>query len=149
DRAVGQKSTAFDESGGPAKVRGSLRGCYPHRPDRLRPALAHDRKQQRSGLPFDCSFDVGGIASHSPDTTATAFILACFAVWGAISRSGPFAQDNLNDSFLLLLAFMISVSIPSLALSARVAAQERHERHIEALMLELSHRSKNLLAVVQ
>ena len=82
------------------------------------------------------------------DTATTALILAIFAVWGALSGDGPFARDNLNDSFLLLLAFMISISVPSLALSANVAMRERHEQHIEEIMLELSHRSKNLLAVV-
>ena len=83
------------------------------------------------------------------DTATTALILSCFAVWGTIVDSGPFARGNLNDSFLLLIAFMISVSVPSLALSADVAMRERHERHIEMVMMELSHRSKNLLAVVQ
>ena len=33
---------------------------------------------------------------------------------------------------------MISISVPSLALSANVATHERHERHIETVMLELS-----------
>jgi two-component sensor histidine kinase len=83
------------------------------------------------------------------DTATTALILACFAVWGTASNGGPFARSNLNDSFLLLLAFMISISVPSLALSADVAMRKRHEDHIEFVMHELSHRSKNLLAVVQ
>src|SRR5215813_1398752 len=83
------------------------------------------------------------------DTATTALILACFAVWGTASDGGPFARSNLNDSFLLLLAFMISISVPSLALSADVATRKRHENHLEFVMHELSHRSKNLLAVVQ
>ena len=83
------------------------------------------------------------------DTATTALVLAAFAVWGALAGSGPFARSNLNDAFLLLSAFMIGISVPSLALSADVATRERHERHIEDIMLELSHRSKNLLAVVQ
>jgi len=44
---------------------------------------------------------------------------------------------------------MISISVPSLALSADVATRKRHEDHIEFVLRELSHRSKNLLAVVQ
>src|SRR5919197_72071 len=83
------------------------------------------------------------------DTATTALILACFAVWGTASNGGPFARSNLNDSFLLLLAFMISISVPSLALSADVATRRRHEDHVEFVMHELSHRSKNLLTVVQ
>ena len=83
------------------------------------------------------------------DTATTALILVCFAIWGTASNGGPFARSNLNDSFLLLLAFVISISVPSLALSADVATRKRHENHVEFVMHELSHRSKNLLTVVQ
>jgi two-component sensor histidine kinase len=83
------------------------------------------------------------------DTATTALILACFAVWGTAASGGPFTRSNLNESFLLLLAFLISISLPSLALSADVATRRRHEEHLEFVMHELSHRSKNLLAVVQ
>ena len=83
------------------------------------------------------------------DTATTVLILAAFAIWGTLSGGGPFARDNLNDSFLLLLAFLISISVPSLSLSANAATQARHEQYAKLVMLELSHRSKNLLAVVQ
>jgi hypothetical protein len=49
--------------------------------------------------------------------------------------------------YLLLLTFMISVSVPSLALSADVAVRRRHEEHVNFVMRELSHRSKNLSLV--
>jgi two-component sensor histidine kinase len=83
------------------------------------------------------------------DTAAIALLLSCFAVWGTISNAGPFVRSNLNDSFLLLLAFMISVSVPSLALSAEEAVRRRHQDHVNLVMRELSHRSKNLLSIVQ
>lgn len=83
------------------------------------------------------------------DTATTALILSCFAVWGTIANSGPFFQSSLNDSFLLLLAFMISVSVPSLAMSAEVEVRKRHEEHVDFVMREVSHRSKNQLSVVQ
>ena len=60
----------------------------------------------------------------------------------------PFVGGSLNESFLLL-TFMISVSVPSLALSADLAVRRRHEEHIHFVMRELSHRSKNILSVVQ
>ena len=63
------------------------------------------------------------------DTATTALLLSCFAVWGTMSNEGPFVRSNLNESFLLLLTFMISVSVPSLALSADVAVRQRHEEH--------------------
>jgi two-component sensor histidine kinase len=83
------------------------------------------------------------------DTATVAILLSGFAVWGTVSGAGPFVQARLNDSFLLLLAFMLSVSIPSLALAAEVAVRKRHEEHVEFVVRELSHRSKNLLSVVQ
>jgi two-component sensor histidine kinase len=84
------------------------------------------------------------------DTATTVLILSCFAVWGTLSDGGPFARaGSLNDSFLLLLAFMIGISVPSLALSADVTRRKYHEEHVELVMQELSHRSKNLLSVVQ
>jgi two-component sensor histidine kinase len=66
-----------------------------------------------------------------------------------MSNAGPFVSSSLNESFLLLLTFMISVSVPSLALSADVAVRRRHEEHVNFVMRELSHRSKNLLFIVQ
>ena len=61
------------------------------------------------------------LRSGPRDTATVAFILACFAVWGTVSEGGPFTRSNINDAFLLVLAFMISISVPSLALSADVA----------------------------
>src|SRR5213078_5139737 len=55
------------------------------------------------------------------DTATIALLLSCFAVWGTITNAGPFVRSSLNESFLLLLAFIISVCVPSLALSAEVA----------------------------
>ena len=83
------------------------------------------------------------------DTATTALLLSCFAVWGTMSNAGPFVSSSLNESFLLLLTFVISVSVPSLALSADVAVRRRHEEHVSFVMRELSHRSKNLLSIVQ
>ena len=61
------------------------------------------------------------------DTASIALILSSFAVWGTLVGAGPFAQTTLNNSFLLLLMFTISTSIPSLALSADVAMRKRVE----------------------
>jgi two-component sensor histidine kinase len=83
------------------------------------------------------------------DTATVVLIVSCFAVWGTIFNGGPFARADLNESFLLVLTFMISISVPSLALSADLATRNRHEQHVELVMRELSHRSKNLLAIVQ
>ena len=83
------------------------------------------------------------------DTATTAMLLSAFAVWGTISGGGPFVRTSINESLLLLTAFMVSISVPSLALSADVAVRKRHEEHVNFVMHELSHRSKNLLSIVQ
>ena len=82
------------------------------------------------------------------DTATVAAILAAFAVWGTMMQAGPFARPTLNDSFLLLLMFMVSTAIPSLALSADIAARQRSQEHQQLLLRELSHRVGNTLAVL-
>lgn len=67
------------------------------------------------------------------DTATTALILSLFAIWGTVSGDGPFAQSGdgtLNNSFLLLLTFMTSAMVPSLALSAEVMQRRRAERDL-------------------
>ncbi|HLK25074.1 MAG TPA: MASE1 domain-containing protein [Caulobacteraceae bacterium] len=59
------------------------------------------------------------------ETATTAMLLSGFAVWGALARAGPFQQPTLNDSFLLLIAFMVSASLPSLALSTALEARRQ------------------------
>jgi two-component sensor histidine kinase len=82
------------------------------------------------------------------DTATVAAILTASAVWGTLMQAGPFARPTLNESFLLLLMFMISATIPSLALSADVIARRQAQQHQQLLLRELSHRVGNTLAVL-
>lgn len=59
------------------------------------------------------------------DTATIALLLSAFAVWGVAVGTGPFVQENLNDSLLLLVSFIAATTLPSLGLSAAVASQER------------------------
>ena len=80
------------------------------------------------------------------DTASVAFILSCFAVWGTMSGVGPFVGiDHLNNSFLLLIAFMMSVAVPSLALSAGVNKRRCAEVELRALKdaAEAANRAKS------
>ena len=72
------------------------------------------------------------------DTATVALILSCFAVWATLAGSGPFGPASLNDSFLLLLMFMISVAVPSLALSADVAVRKRTEDELRRVQDRLN-----------
>ena len=74
------------------------------------------------------------------DTATSALVLAAFAVWGTLAGSGPFGRDTLNESFLLLLMFMIGVTVPSLALSADAAARRRSENALRAVQEDLNRR---------
>ena len=63
------------------------------------------------------------------DTASVALIISAFAVWGTMMHGGPFAKPSMNDSFMLLLAFMASAAVLSLALSTDVRARaENHQR---------------------
>jgi signal transduction histidine kinase/integral membrane sensor domain MASE1 len=74
------------------------------------------------------------------DTAVASFILAGFSIWGTFSGAGPFAAASLNDSLLLVLVFLISVSAPSLALSADVALRKTIEENLRRTHTELDRR---------
>ena len=59
------------------------------------------------------------------DTSTVALILSGFAIWGVASGEGPFIQPMVNASFLLLVSFVASVTLPSLALSAAMTSRDR------------------------
>ena len=62
------------------------------------------------------------------DTATVALIISAFAVVCTLLQCGPFAKPSPNDSFTLLLAFMISTAVLSLVLSADVAVRRRIEK---------------------
>jgi signal transduction histidine kinase/integral membrane sensor domain MASE1/CheY-like chemotaxis protein len=74
------------------------------------------------------------------DTAVASLILAGFSIWGTFSGAGPFAAASLNDSLLLVLVFLISVSVPSLALSADVAMRKAIEENLRRANTELDRR---------
>jgi PAS domain S-box-containing protein len=84
---------------------------------------------------------------RGPRETATvSFILASFAIWGTIVHTGPFAHIEINESFLLLLTFMISVSVPTLALSADVTVRQHTEESLRRVQQELDRRVRERTA---
>src|SRR5215510_14200084 len=74
------------------------------------------------------------------DTAIASLILAGFSIWGTFSAAGPFAATSLNDAFLSVLVFLISVSVPSLALSADVAMRKTIEENLRRTHTELDRR---------
>lgn len=82
------------------------------------------------------------------DTATVGVILTIFAIWATIAQAGPFAHMGLNESFLLLLTFMLSVSVPSLALSADVEMRRRSEDDLRRIQAELDSRVKERTAAL-
>jgi signal transduction histidine kinase len=74
------------------------------------------------------------------DTAVASFILAGFSIWGTFSGAGPFAAASLNDLLLFVLVFLVSVSVPSLALSADVAMRKTIEENLHRTNTELDRR---------
>lgn len=74
------------------------------------------------------------------DTAAASLVLAGFSIWGTFSSHGLFAAASLNDSLLSVLVFLISVSVPSLALSADVAMRKSVEEDQRRTQTELDRR---------
>ena len=100
-----------------------------------------------------------GMASYIPSLPLT-FAILPFIIWGALrfrqrevatvnalvcamavgftlDRSGPFAQGSLNESLLLLLAFMCTVVTTGLVLNAVIADRGRAVEATQRLLQEL------------
>ena len=95
------------------------------------------------------------------DTATTALLISCLAIWGALAGVGPFIQPTLNDSLLLLIAFIVAATLPSLALAAdrretQSALDETRHELVQAQKLEalgtltgsVAHDFNNLLAAL-
>ena len=82
------------------------------------------------------------------DTATVSVILTGFAVWATIEHAGPFGRFGINEAFLLLLTFIISISVPTLALSADVAMRRTSEENLRRVQAELDRRVKERTAAL-
>src|SRR5437773_6653234 len=64
------------------------------------------------------------------DTATVALVLAGITIWGTFTGSGPFT------SFLLVLMFLISITVPSLLLSADVEVRKKAEESLRGAQIE-------------
>ncbi|MGZ5912097.1 MAG: MASE1 domain-containing protein, partial [Reyranella sp.] len=84
---------------------------------------------------------------RGPRETATvSLILTGFTIWATLQHAGPFGQMGINESFMLLLTFMISLSVPSLALSVDVAMRRGSEDSLRRTQAELDRRVRERTA---
>jgi PAS domain S-box-containing protein len=80
------------------------------------------------------------------DTATVSVVLTGFTIWATLQHAGPFGQMGVNESFLLLLTFMISLSVPSLALSVDVAMRRDSEDDLRRTQAELDRRVRERTA---
>jgi len=83
------------------------------------------------------------------DTATVGLILSAFAVWGTFAGGGPFAHESLNESALMVLMFMVSTAVPSLALSADVAMRQEAQDELRRTHGELNQRVDARTAAVR
>jgi signal transduction histidine kinase/CheY-like chemotaxis protein len=74
------------------------------------------------------------------DTATVALVLAGITIWGTLKGGGPFTTADLNASFLLVLMFLISITVPSLLLSADVAVRKKAEERLRRARVELERK---------
>ncbi|WP_193375327.1 MASE1 domain-containing protein [Bradyrhizobium genomosp. III] len=74
------------------------------------------------------------------DTATVALMLAGITIWGTLTGGGPFATTDLNASFLLVLMFLISITVPSLLLSADVEVRKKAEERLRRARVELEQK---------
>ncbi|MGB8531468.1 MAG: MASE1 domain-containing protein, partial [Pseudolabrys sp.] len=74
------------------------------------------------------------------DTATVALVLAGITIWGTLMGGGPFTTADLNDSFLLVLMFLISITVPSLLLSADVEVRKKAEESLRRAQFELERK---------
>ena len=82
------------------------------------------------------------------DTATASVILTGFTIWATVEHAGPFGRLGINESFLLLLTFIISISVPSLALSADVAMRRTSEDNLRRAQAELDRRVRERTAAL-
>ena len=78
------------------------------------------------------------------DTATVALVLAGITIWGTLTGGGPFTTADLNVSFLLVLMFLISITVPSLLLSADVEVRKKAEESLRRAQIELEGRSQSV-----
>lgn len=71
------------------------------------------------------------------DTVSAALVLSAFAVWGATVDRALISTSTLNGTLLLLVAFILTATIPSLVLSAHVTERRRWAEVLGARTREL------------
>jgi PAS domain S-box-containing protein len=95
-----------------------------------------DQTSMRGSLAFLAIVPLlwAALRHNQRDTATAALVLSIFAVWGTLANGGPFARPSLNESFSLVIMFIVSAAVPALVLSADVAVRKTSEESYRSLI---------------
>jgi PAS domain S-box-containing protein len=79
-----------------------------------------------------------GMRGNRCGVATAALIFVATAVWGFSVANDPFWRTDLNGALLSLFVLSISVSVPSLALAAAIAARQKVEAHLLSVQDQLN-----------
>jgi PAS domain S-box-containing protein len=83
------------------------------------------------------------------DTATVSLLLSTVAVWGTLGSGAPHYGPGLNQAFLMTLIFLVSTSLPSLALSTEISvsakAKEKLRRARDELESTVERRTRQLM----
>src|SRR5262245_4473504 len=123
-RTLGYKTCSMDRAPGTDSIVFVLRGNDCDRSPRLQSTPGAESDPKLIRLLDDLAPDVGRTATKSAGHGHHCASPVMLRGVGYHVERRAIRSRNLNESFLLLLTFMISVSVPSLALSADVAVRQ-------------------------
>ena len=83
------------------------------------------------------------------ESTTGIAVLAAIAIHGTLMGRGPFARGDLNQSLLLLQAFLAVIAVLNLAITAAVARQQRADEAVRAANAGLEERVRERTDLVE
>jgi signal transduction histidine kinase len=82
------------------------------------------------------------------EATAAVTVASGIAIWGTVRGFGPFSGGSLNESLLLLQAYVCVISVMTMSLSALLSERRRTEEELKAVNENLETRVRERTADV-
>ncbi len=79
------------------------------------------------------------------EAVSSIFVMSAIAIWSTIEGLGPFAKENLSESFFYLESFLSVISITTMILSAVVSERKQFEQRKDDFISMASHELKTPL----
>ena len=112
------------------------------------PALADWVNRGLVGFAALIPLMVTALSRGQRDTATVSLLLSAIAVWGTLASAAGSTGADLNTALLATLAFLVSTSLPSLALSAEIAKRSRSDERLHHAQEELEERVQSRTAAL-